>query len=116
MSSEKSLALKISEIEERLENKSVYSETKRTLNRNFGSVTVPSGESRLALKFFAEQSGPVALDLFLNAGAERSCEMSLVADDAVLERMCPSIKYSERARKNFYAWIKKRPEKSGRLK
>ena len=102
MSSEKSLALKISEIEERLENKSVYSETKRTLNRNFGSVTVPSGESRLALKFFAEQSGPVALDLFLNAGAERSCEMSLVADDAVLERMCPSIKYSERARKNFY--------------
>lgn len=102
MSSEKSLALKISEIEERLENKSVYSENKRTLNRNFGSVTVPSGESRLALKFFAEQSGPVALDLFLNAGAERSCEVSLVADDAVLERMCPSIKYSERARKNFY--------------
>ena len=42
MSSEKSLALKISEIEERLENKSVYSENKRTLNRNFGSVTVPS--------------------------------------------------------------------------
>lgn len=82
-----------------MENKSVYSENKRTLNRNFGSVTVPSGESRLALKFFAEQSGPVALDLFLNAGAERSCEVSLVADDAVLERMCPSIKYSERARK-----------------
>ena len=47
MSSEKSLALKISEIEERLENKSVYSENKRTLNRNFASVTVPSGESRL---------------------------------------------------------------------
>lgn len=102
MNNEKSLALKISEIEERLENRSAAVGSVRTLLRSFGEVALPNGEHRLTADFFCERGGSVELDLFLNAGAERACEVSLVADGAVLARMCSSIKYSDRIRRSFY--------------
>lgn len=101
MNSEKRLSLKIAEIEESIQNKNddIFN---RTLIRNFGEVSIPNGEFRLQTKFFCERSSTTELDLYLNVGAEKACEVSLIVDGAILSRMCSSIKYFDRARRNFF--------------